>query len=137
VLLSGGRPIAFWSGAGYDRTFFVGTPGYDPAFAEYSIGTYLLQRVIEDLIADDGFDVLDYGLGDSDYKRRFGNESWEEEDVLVFAPTFRGLRVNAVRTGLAAAVALARGAAARTGLAARLKRRWRRRLSSGATSPVG
>jgi hypothetical protein len=57
--------------------------------------------------------------------------------VLVFAPTFRGLRVNAVRTGLAAAVALARGAAARTGLAARLKRRWRRRLSSGATSPVG
>ena len=34
VLSLGGEPVAFWSGAGYDRTFFIGTPGYDPAFAE-------------------------------------------------------------------------------------------------------
>jgi CelD/BcsL family acetyltransferase involved in cellulose biosynthesis len=134
VLSANDRPIAFWSGAGFNGTFFVGTPGYDPEFAEYSIGTYLLMRVIEDLIADDAIHSLDYGLGESEYKRRFGSDSWEEEDVLIFAPTFRGVRVNATRTALEGAVALGRGVAARTGLTARVKRRWRRRL---ATSPVG
>jgi len=137
VLSAHGRPIAFWSGAGFSGTFFVGTPGYDPAFAEYSIGTYLLMRVIEDLIADETIQILDYGLGESEYKRRFGNESWEEEDVLVFAPTFRGIRVNALRTAAAGSVALGRAAASRTGLVPRLKRRWRRRLAAGPTSPVG
>jgi CelD/BcsL family acetyltransferase involved in cellulose biosynthesis len=137
VLSANDRPIAFWSGAGFNGTFLVGTPGYDPEFAEYSIGTYLLMRVIEDLIADDAIHSLDYGLGESEYKRRFGSDSWEEEDVLIFAPSFRGVRVNATRTALEGAVALGRGVAARTGLTARIKRRWRRRLARGATSPVG
>jgi CelD/BcsL family acetyltransferase involved in cellulose biosynthesis len=137
VLSANDRPIAFWSGAGFNGTFFVGTPGYDPEFAEYSIGTYLLMRVIEDLIGDDAILRLDYGQGESEYKRRFGSDSWEEEDVLVFAPTFRGARVNATRTALEGTVALGRGVAARTGLAARLKRRWRKRLARRATSPVG
>jgi CelD/BcsL family acetyltransferase involved in cellulose biosynthesis len=137
VLSTNDRPIAFWSGAGFNGTFFVGTPGYDPDFSEYSIGTYLLMRVIEDLIADDAIHRLDYGQGESEYKRRFGSDSWEEEDVLVFAPSFRGVRVNATRTALEGTVALGRGIAARTGLAARLKRRWRKRLARRATSPVG
>jgi len=138
VLSVGDRPIAFWSGAGFNGTFFVGTPGYDPAFAEYSLGTYLLMRVIEDLIADPAIDTLDYGHGESEYKRRFGSESWEEEDVLIFARTVRGVRINAVRTAIGGAVALGRGVAARTGLGPRLKRRWRRRLARpGSTSPVG
>jgi CelD/BcsL family acetyltransferase involved in cellulose biosynthesis len=137
VLSANDRPIAFWSGAGFNGTFFVGTPGYDPEFAEYSIGTYLLMRVIEDLIADDAIHRLDYGQGESEYKRRFGSDCWEEEDVLVFAPNFRGVRVNATRTALEGTVALGRGVAARTGLAARLKRRWRKRLARRPTSPVG
>jgi CelD/BcsL family acetyltransferase involved in cellulose biosynthesis len=137
VLSIGGRPVGFWSGAGFNGTFFVGTPGYDPSLAEYSIGTYLLMRVIEDLIADPTIDVLDYGQGESEYKRRFGSESWEEEDVLVFAPTVRGVRVNAARTVLGAVDAAGRAVAARTGLAKRLKRRWRRRLAARPTSPTG
>jgi CelD/BcsL family acetyltransferase involved in cellulose biosynthesis len=130
VLSLDGRPIAFWSGSAFDRTFFVGTPGYDPAFADYSIGTYLLMRVIEELCADDEIDVLDYGFGESDYKRRFGSDSWEEEDVLIFAPSFRGVRINATRTAVAGAAQLTRAVAAKTGLAPWLKRRWRRRLTA-------
>jgi len=138
VLSAGDRPIAFWSGAGFNGTFFVGTPGYDPAFTEYSLGTYLLMRVIEDLIADPTVDVLDYGQGESEYKRRFGSESWEEEDVLVFARRARAIRINVLRTSIGGAAELGRRVAARTGLGPRLKRRWRRRLArSSATSPVG
>ncbi len=87
-------------------------------------------RVIEDLCADDDFDVLDYGFGESEYKRRFGTDSWEEEDVLIFAPTFRGIRINATRTAVVGAASLVKAVATKTGIAPRLKKRWRRRLAA-------
>ena len=129
VLYAHGEPIAFWAGTAWNRTFFVGTPGYDPAYADYSIGTYVLMRVVEDLCADDGIDVLDYGFGDAEYKRRFGSESWEERDVLLFAPTLRGLRLRLTRRAVTGAVRLAKAGLERAGIERRVKQRWRRRLS--------
>lgn len=123
-----GEPIAFWPGSAYNGTFFVGTPGYDPAYGDYSIGTFLLMRVIEDLCSDTEIDVLDFGFGEAEYKRRFGNESWEEADVVLYAPTVRAIRINLTRTALSGAARLAKRALAHAGLAAALKRRWRRRL---------
>jgi CelD/BcsL family acetyltransferase involved in cellulose biosynthesis len=128
VMYLDGKPIAFWPGTAYGRTFYVGTPGYDPAYAQYSIGTILLLHVVEHLCADSAVDVLDYGFGDSEYKRRFGTTSWEEADVLLFAPTSKGIRVNLARTALLAGDRLARSVLERSGLARELKRRWRRRL---------
>ena len=29
--------------------------------------------------------LLDFGFGDAEYKRRFGDRSWYEEDVLIYA----------------------------------------------------
>jgi CelD/BcsL family acetyltransferase involved in cellulose biosynthesis len=130
VLYVGGVPIAFWQGSVYARTFHTGTPGYDPGFANYGIGRYLLVRVIEQLCDDDEVDDIDYGFGDAEYKRRFGNESWEEADVLLFARRFRPLWVNIIRTTLATTLDLAKRVLARAGLVARLKRRWRRRLAA-------
>jgi CelD/BcsL family acetyltransferase involved in cellulose biosynthesis len=133
-----GHPVAFWPGTSFRGTFSIGTPGYDPALAEYRIGTYVLLRVIEELCTEDGMDVLDFGFGESEYKRRLGSDSWEEEDMLVFSPTFRGIRINATRTLVAGGAALARTVAEKTGVAGRLKRRLRSRLASeGQTSPVG
>jgi Acetyltransferase (GNAT) domain len=132
VLYVGGEAVAFWQGSVYARTFFTGTPGYDPAFADYGIGRYLLVRVIEQLCEDDEVDVIDYGFGDAEYKRRFGNESWEEADVILFAPRFRPLRINVTRTVLASSLRVVKGALARAGVTKRLKRRWRRRLADSA-----
>jgi CelD/BcsL family acetyltransferase involved in cellulose biosynthesis len=138
MLYLGGRPVAFWPGTSFRGTFSIGTPGYDPALAEYRIGTYVLLRVIEELCTEEGIDVLDFGFGESEYKRRLGSDSWEEEDVLVFSPTFRGIRINATRTAVAGTAALARAVAERTGVAHRLKRKLRTRLAADApTSPVG
>jgi hypothetical protein len=128
VLYVSGTPIAFWQGSVYARTFFTGTPGYDPAFADYGIGRYLLVRVIEQLCDDDEVDEVDYGFGDAEYKRRFGSQSWEEADVVLFARRIRPIRINVTRTALATTLGLAKTALTRTGFAARLKRRWRRRL---------
>lgn len=129
VLYVAEQPVAFWPGTTYNRTLFVGTPGYDPAYADYSIGTYLLLRVIEQLCDDDEIDAVDFGFGDAEYKRRFGNESWIEADVVLFAPTLKGVSINLRRTAVAGAARLAKRALTRAGVAARLRRRWRRRLT--------
>ena len=106
-----------------------GTPGYDPAFSHLSIGTYLQMRVIEDLCADPTVHTLDYGFGDAEYKRRFGTDSWEESNLLVFAPRPRALAINLWRSAVLAAVGATRTALTRAGVLDRIKQGWRRRLA--------
>jgi Acetyltransferase (GNAT) domain len=129
VLYLDGEAIAFWPGSAHGGTFHIGTPGYDPAYADYRIGTYLQMRMFEDLIADPDVRVVDYGQGDAEYKRRFGSESWDEADMHVFAPTPRALAINATRTAILAAAEGARAALRRAGVLERIKRGWRRRLA--------
>ena len=129
MLYLDGAPVAFWHGEAYRGVFRIGIPGYDPALASLRVGTYVFVRMIEDLCADDGVDTIDYGFGDAEYKRRFGTRTWLEEDVLVFAPTLRAMRINLVRSSLLAGVDGASRVLARTDAVERLKRAWRRRLS--------
>ncbi len=134
VLYLDGAPAAFWPGWIYDRTFYIGTPGYEPSLGDYRPGQYVLMRVFADLCSDPEVDACDFGFGDSEYKRRFSNEEWAEADVLVFAPTLKGLRLNAGRTAVRLADRGLRAAAAKTGIGEPLKRAWRRRLSSAPES---
>ncbi len=131
VLYDEEKPIAFWQGHVYRRVYHSGTTGYDPAYGRDRVGIWLLMRVIEQLCDDPDVDVLDYGFGDADYKRHFSDESWEESDLTVFAPTIRGYSVNAGRTVVMAAAAQARALLERFGIAGRVKTRWRQRLRSG------
>ena len=103
VLDIDGQPVAFWSGLAYAGTFYIGSPGYDPAFGDLRVGQYLQMRMMEDLCADPDVTRLDYGFGDAQYKRSFGDRTWTEADVLIFRPSLRALRANAVRTGVAGA----------------------------------
>ncbi len=129
VLSLDGAPVAFWPGWLYDRTFYIGTPGYDPALSDYRLGQYVLMRLIGDLCADPAVERCDFGFGDSEYKRRFSSEDWQEADVLVFAPSARGSFVNAARTGIGLADRGLRWTVAKAGVEERLKRIWRRRLA--------
>jgi hypothetical protein len=124
-----GTAVAFWPGWLYNRSFFIGTPGYEPELAEYRLGQYVLMRVIADLCTDPAADYCDYGFGDSEYKRRFSSEEWQEADVLVFAPSARGTRLNLGRTAVGLTDRVLRSAAAKAGVQERLKRAWRRRLA--------
>jgi CelD/BcsL family acetyltransferase involved in cellulose biosynthesis len=128
ILYLEGRTIAFWPGYAYRGTFFIGTPGYDPAFTEYRIGTYLLGRMIDDFCNDPDVHAVDFGFGDAEYKRRFATESWEECDVRLFAPTPRALAINATRSAVAAAAVSATVVLTRFGWLDRVKRRARQRL---------
>jgi CelD/BcsL family acetyltransferase involved in cellulose biosynthesis len=121
-------PAAFWQGTARGDTFFVNSTGFDPAYGSHGVGTYLQQRMFEDLCADVAIRVVDFGWGDADYKRRFGTESWQEHDVVVFAPSPRGAVVNIVRTLVGGLDRAARRVLAATGRTNRLRRLWRSRL---------
>ena len=65
-------------------------------YAKYSPGTYLLTHVMEDLCRD-GVAAIDFGIGEALYKQRFGRATWQETEVYLYAPTWRGMRVKAIR----------------------------------------
>jgi CelD/BcsL family acetyltransferase involved in cellulose biosynthesis len=123
-------PVAFWTGFAYNGCFTIGTPGFDPAFAEYRVGTYAQLRMIESLCLDPAVSVLDYGFGDSEYKRRLSNESWEEETVTLFARRARPLAVSMGARSVDLVDSCLRRVLTRLGLVDRVKRLWRARLAS-------
>jgi hypothetical protein len=120
-----GTPCAFWIGAVYQRTFISDFLGYDPNFADYSPGTYLLSQMMEDFCSQ-GVEEIDFGFSDEEYKRRFGNVVWEDASVHVFAPNWRGLRLNLMRMITVVPHEAARTFLKRTDLYQKAKKIWRK-----------
>ena len=131
VLYVDEKPCAFWHGIRYGRVFSTGPTGYDPAFGTHRVGTYVLGRMVEELSREEDLDWIDFGFGDAEYKQHFGDDSWLEEDVLVWARRPRPIRLNATRTVLLAADRAARSLLGRRGLLARVRRLWRDRAREG------
>lgn len=127
VLYLDGVPSAFWHGTAYRRTFFTGPTGYDPAHRDLRLGTYVLSKMVEQLCGE--VDWMDFGVGDAEYKRQFGDESRTEEDVLVFARRARPIAVNLTRSGVLGLSRAGRAALARSGRLGDARRRWRSRLA--------
>lgn len=127
VLAVDGRPCSFHWGELYRGRFRLGRPGYDPALSHLSVGTYLLLQVLDDLCRDKQARVVDFGRGDDEYKQRFGTRSWFEGNVLIYAPTLRGARMNLTRTALQAGLGAAKRVAGHGGLARSMKKRFRER----------
>jgi CelD/BcsL family acetyltransferase involved in cellulose biosynthesis len=134
VLELDGRPCSFQFGELYRGRFRLGRPGYDPALAHLRVGTYVLLKAFEDLCADETARIVDFGIGEADYKERFGTISWREGTVLIYAPTFRGARINLTRTALATSIRATKRIAGRGKFARSLKRRFRRRARPPAGS---
>jgi CelD/BcsL family acetyltransferase involved in cellulose biosynthesis len=128
VLYLRGAPVAFWHGNVYRGIFWGVATGFDPAYAEDRPGTYLLMRVVEDLCMDPSVHTLDFGFGDADYKRHFGDRTWLEEDVAVFEPTPRATAINLGLSASRGAVHTAQSLVRRTGGLPEARRRWRSRL---------
>ena len=68
-----GRPIAFATGFQHNGCFTYDKTGYDPAMSAFSPGQVLLTHILEDLIARDTPQLVDFGFGHGDYKEIFGN----------------------------------------------------------------
>lgn len=132
MLKLAGEPAAYWHGYGYRGTFRTMVPGFDPQYSKLNIGTYVLMKLISELCDDPEIDSVDWGLGDAEYKRRFGDDQWEEQDVAVFSPTLRALRIHAVRSMLNGGVGVGRSLVRDAGKVDRVKKVWRKRVAEQA-----
>ncbi|AUX34548.1 MULTISPECIES: GNAT family N-acetyltransferase [Sorangium] len=81
LLSDGDAPVAFVVGLLDEGTYHYERVGYDPAWAPYQPGTVLLLMILEDLCADGVPRTLDFGYGDSEYKRLFSTRSYDELGV--------------------------------------------------------
>ncbi|MEI7894955.1 MAG: GNAT family N-acetyltransferase, partial [Myxococcales bacterium] len=81
LLRAEGEAIAFVIGFQSDKRYVYEKIGYDPAWGEHSPGNVLLYRLIEDLCSFEPPEWLDFGFGESQYKRVFGNDWYEEQNV--------------------------------------------------------
>jgi CelD/BcsL family acetyltransferase involved in cellulose biosynthesis len=129
VLYLRGEPAAFWHGNAYRGTFSTAVTGYDPELAEHRPGTYLLMKLVETLCADAEVHSIDFGFGDAEYKRSFGERSVLEKDVVVFEPRARPVAINVVQSALLGTGAIGRAVLAHSGAVGAVRRARRRRLS--------
>jgi Acetyltransferase (GNAT) domain len=146
LLYIGNKPVAFWIGMLYGRTFVSEYMGYDPDFRQWSPGMVLIMRVIERFCAranGDAVEQLDFGLGHAEYKAALCTKSWSEASVFIFSPTLKGLFLKSTRSVTRILDASARRLLASTSFFPRLKRVWRDRLrkrakptSSGLSQPA-
>jgi hypothetical protein len=129
ILYADGEPCAFWNGALYHRTFFTWTTGYDPKLAELRPGTFLLQRMLEDLCSGGDVDEVDFGFGDAQYKRDWCDNDHLQASMLLFAPALKSVSINVYRSAVLGAASAARSYLIKTGLINRFKKAWRTRLA--------
>jgi len=123
-----GRVRAFWFGTVYQGVFHLSETGYDPDLSRYEVGTLIFIRMNDEL-AREGVRKLDFGIGDALYKRRFGDQSWREATVWLFAPTTKGLALRSSKGLFATIDNLGRRLTQKIGVLDRLKTGWRRRLA--------
>jgi len=122
VLYRGAQPIAFAHGLVYRETLFARDTGFDPAYADYRPGIYLLGRMIAGHCAA-GTRTLDYGVMDAEYKRQFGSARAEYASAFVFGASARGRVLALKRAVVGSADRLVRAT-----LGSERARRWSRRL---------
>jgi len=127
VLYLNKQPAAFWIGSFRNRTFLSDYLAFDPTYAQYGPGLYLMVKVMEELHDDtpSAAKCIDFGIGDAIYKERLSNRNWLESPVYIFAPNAKGMGVNILRSAVGALSGLAK----RTSLPGAIKRRWRRHLT--------
>lgn len=90
VLRAGGRPVAVHAGLRSRRVLHWWFPAYDPAFARYSPGVILLQRLAGTLRAA-GVATIDLGKGDAPYKSALMTGAAELAEGAVARPSLVSL----------------------------------------------
>jgi Acetyltransferase (GNAT) domain len=84
ILYCRGEPVAFMLGYLYRRTYHYMDVGYDPAWAQWGVGSILQMEVMKDLIEDpERPEIFDFSTGYGDHKARFGNFSRSEVNLLL------------------------------------------------------
>ena len=104
VLYAGDRPVAFGVGCQGDEVYHYNEMGYDAELINFSPGAVLLYMLIEDLVLHQPARFLNFGVGDADYKRWYGNIERRDVGVFIFTPGWRGQMLRLSHAGFRGAV---------------------------------
>jgi hypothetical protein len=126
-------PCSFLTGYIYRKTFFLETLGFNRQYQYFHPGMFLFMKVLEIFCLDEGVEALDFGLGDAHYKRSYGDHCWIEAGVHIFAPTLKGLHLNAAKTMTTIISRSAKKTLNRFQMVDLIKRKWRQKLTPGKT----
>jgi hypothetical protein len=129
-----GEPLSYVLGDRWGNTFSLWALTFLPQYGHLSPGTVAMRRAMRAL-AEEGVEQLDFGWGDAEYKRRFGDRRVDEVDAVLFARRTLPSVAFAVARARTSVKAAADEASARLGLRTRL-RDLKRRLRGGASEPT-
>ena len=91
LLLDNNEPWAFALGFQHQGIFHYSNIAHNNKFAKLSPGAVLFYQMMEDLFEYDKPNILNFGIGDSQYKRRFGTDSFISSDVILFKKNVKNI----------------------------------------------
>lgn len=144
VLYLDDQPSAFFVGRQYKHKLHGTYMGFDPQFSKYSPGVIILMHGIQDCFDPANRAThMDLGWGDRQYKRMICNRTRQDGFLHVYAPTWKGLRLNLLRSTTSLIDTLARRALERSHWLQVIRKKWLARLQesqiadgSAAPSPM-
>lgn len=119
------QPVAFAICHQHAGCFRYEEIAYNASFSALSPGETMLQQIVEDLYRNDPPRIFDFGGGDAEYKRRFGNLESRSQSLWLVPSTWRGSTTLAYLNGCRRLRSCARGAIRTCGLATKA-RQWLR-----------
>ncbi|MCC6848708.1 MAG: GNAT family N-acetyltransferase [Deltaproteobacteria bacterium] len=87
VLMCGTTPRAVVLGYQFAGVYHYAEIAHDATVAQFSPGSTLLYLLIKDLIEHDRPRHVNFGIGDAEYKRVFGNTTIHDASVILFRKT--------------------------------------------------
>ena len=136
ILYLDDKLCAFDIGTVHDGVFAGEFTGYDPLFRDYSVGSFIMITMIEDLCRQ-GVKEAEFGAGQAEYKRNFSNCQTMEASIHIFAPTIKGVMLNTLRTVTGLIDKTLKATLERTQLLPRVKKLWRRHAAQNAQLSSG
>jgi CelD/BcsL family acetyltransferase involved in cellulose biosynthesis len=108
LLFVDGKPVSYLYAPGAGATLRYAYLGYDPAFAELSVGTVLQLEAMRMLMEEGRFRWFDFTEGDGQHKRQFATGAVDSVDLLLLRPTFGNAATARTIAGFDAAVRIAK-----------------------------
>ncbi len=90
VLFKDKTPVAFVIGYQFKNNYIYQDIGYDPAYKKWSPGSVLLFLLIEELFSIDKPELLDFGFGENDYKKIYGNTEKISSNIYIYKKYTKG-----------------------------------------------
>lgn len=108
LLFVDGRAVSYLYAPGHGETLRYAFLGYDPAFADLSVGTVLQLEAMRQLMEEGRFRWFDFTEGDGQHKRQFATDAVDSVDLLLLRPTFGNRATASTLAGFDRAVSLAK-----------------------------